>query len=383
MYQENPPLGQQLREFVTGACKFAFWCMFVYYIGVFHLIASFFSTNIADGTDRQKGEVVISKFLEDKYTEASNSMKAHGRYSPYEYFKMLQMVRHLEDSTGAGVWQPRIMEIQQYMLQSVNAGSYTENEVIEARTWFEKHPLLKVKKAPKVVRPHICTKHICHLSSIAAFLSWLLYVYLHMLPLVFGFFLIWIWQKRDVSTLSLKSPFSFLLLILIHPVYMAIVIARKWREFFRGVAAEVELRRRKKNVFEKFSEEERAFIKAFAKSALSFKEFFQWAETLGKRRHIALVAVAAMVVCSVSFAKATDTQSDQSHITTVQNIDTSHAVSTDIDIGHVLIDVFIVETMCDLVPVPILVRTITYGKKLHFLLSSGYPQTREPIPLSY
>lgn len=384
MYNNQKPLtAKDFKEGFTGICKFAFWCMFLYYVGLFHLIASFFRSNMIEEGSRAKQEMVINKFVEKEYTEVKNRMNACGKYSPREYFEMLRMVYHLEDSVGIanGYQFTTLNQLQQYMIQSVKNGLYSWDEIDQARDWFYKNPLPAVQKLPKIQHPHICERYICHLT-IPNLFNWILYVYLHMLPFVFGLFLIWIWQRKDPVTLSLKSPLSFLLLVFLHPVYMTIIIARAWISFFREWTAHVEIRRRKKNIFEKLSKEERAFIKAFAKNALSFKEFFQWAETLGKRRHIAIFAVVATVLCSIPYAKAEDTTRVPSH-DTVQTADTLHNNSIDIDIGHQQVAIFTIPRLYDLVPPPALNVIIWYGTKFHFLLPSGYQRDLEPIPLYY
>ncbi len=210
-------------------------------------------------------------------------------------------------------------------------------------------------------------------------------MYLSMLPFAFLLFLLWIWQGKEPTRLSLKSPLCFIFLLVLHPIYIFWVVRKWWVEVLKEATAEVEVRRRKRNLFAWLSKEERAFVERFAKSNLSFSEMRIQAEAFGQRKHYLFIAIVAVIAVSIShrLIAAYSHEVPSPSVETV-TVDHSTVTTVDADVGcdvsysdsHLLYGVF-TEPPWD----PLILRIHLWIRQLRFKLSNGYERLLDPIPL--
>lgn len=354
--------------------KVAFWIIFLHYFGIFRFIASSpldsSRPNISYQETIQR-EQVVRTYLNKEIEQAITQEKNGGHYSPYEYFQALKEMYRLEDSIGFEIpFNSGIQTLQQHMQASLTAKFYDYNDIAKARD-----------ESNVVNRLHQKNTHNLDLSW-SSIKNWLWQLYLHMLPYTLFLFLIWIYQRKENAyELSIKSPVCFLFLLLIHPLYIVVVVRRAWMEF----GAEVELRRRKKNAFARLSTEETLLIAKLAKSSISFKEYLSHMKVLGTRKHSFWIAVIAIVMADVPVSATIQSstlvpcaQTALSHAS-----DTPPAIVCDVGVrtGPSFATIHEIDSWCIIAP---LLIAMLYGNiSIHILLSSGYPETREPVPLYY
>jgi len=104
-----------------------------------------------------------------------------------------------------------------------------------------------------------------------SFLNFLLRFYLKNIWL--AFFLLWIWWYQDKESLKIKNPFSFLFCWILYPLVIIAVWTRSARQEARVFIISSELRRREKNLFSLFSENEMLEIRRLAKSNIKLSEY--------------------------------------------------------------------------------------------------------------
>lgn len=127
------------------------------------------------------------------------------------------------------------------------------------------------------------------------FLSFLGNFYLKNLFL--AFILLWTWWYQEKEKIKIDNPLSFLFCLVFYPV----VIIRTWRKIInresRFVAMSVELRRRDKNLFSLFSENEISELRRLARSNMKLSEYRKYLDQGGLiRQHSLLPSIAVTTV---------------------------------------------------------------------------------------
>lgn len=88
-----------------------------------------------------------------------------------------------------------------------------------------------------------------------------------------AFLLFWLWWYEDRKKIRINNPLSFLFCLVIYPIVIARVLIKAISQKSRYFSMSIELRRREKNLFSLFSENEISQIKALAQSNISLSDY--------------------------------------------------------------------------------------------------------------
>lgn len=357
-----------MKNTVIVFAKIAFWVVFLCNTGCMHELVSPFSSKGNMSREQQENAIkIIGESIKLKLDFAEKKIEKGGVFSPAEYFEMIKEKCVLQDSLhcyfNAYSYQD---DLQELLNQELRKGICSYEDLDRARTVSGvEHMIPKTCGSfPKIDIP-----------------VWLHDVYFSMLPFVVLLFLLWIWEGKESSILSIRSPLCFIILVLLHPIYITALVVKWWRRTSKSFVAEVEIRRRKKNIFVRLSTEERSLVTVFAKSSATFKEFISWAESLGHRKYSIGIAIIAVIISAVSI------QLHAQPVSVVDNPTKSYfKIEASCYQAH-LVDHDVGEFECEVQPITceivFLSRRIRKHDVYHFLLSSGYPECREPVPIVY
>lgn len=107
-------------------------------------------------------------------------------------------------------------------------------------------------------------------------------------------FLLWIWWYEEKNTFKINNPFSFIFCVIFYPIIIIRVWVKIIKEGSRFLAMSIELRRRERNLFSLFSDNEVQEIRRLAKSNLKLSEYRHYLDEKGLIRRHALLPVIAV-----------------------------------------------------------------------------------------
>lgn len=357
-----------MKKSISVLLKVAFWVVFLHNTGVLKQLSFDFSSKISR-EQQIKGERFQYAFLEKELQKAEKDEQAGIRYSPYTYFATVERLYQIQDSIGFRPFETQTIQLQRLLNGSISDKVYSYDDVARAREKF--------KKTLTPEQPDVST------FSRREIANWWKSLYLHMLPFVFLLFLLWIREGKYSSILSLKSPFCFIIALLLHPILIGWSVYRWWKNTGKGFIAETEIRRRKKNLFAKLSEEERVLIDHFVKSKVSFKLFLKQASIFGHKQHSIGTALVAVLICVITAqTRGQQAQMPQCVSYSVQStLQHGPLVTLEVDVGTVHDSCWYEMVLLDdgrWCPRFHLVHT---AKNMLFILSKGYWKNQEPIPI--
>lgn len=346
--------------------KLTFWVVFLWNTGWIQFLASSNDPGISK-EQQWRADSVLSQFVSKKLEIYQQRVQAGYVFTPEEYFEYLKEKRVLEDSLHYSSFViSNINALQDILSEELRSGRCSYEALAHARkeSGIEGSMLKNAQPFP-------------HISI----MSWLLHLYLHMIPFVILLFFLWIWERKESEVLSLKSPLCFFILVCIHPIYITRLVMKWWKKVGKSVAAEIEVRRRKQNLLARLSIEERSFITAFAKNKLTVQEFISWTEKVGYRRHSMACALIAIFISILTSEIPGRPIAHGSGETVVSLSQETHVLNqfVDHDIGNHIRDGDVVLSVCELTgPVKTVSR---YISSYRYLLSNGYTQSCEPVPI--
>lgn len=356
-----------MKKSIPVLLKVAFWVVFLYNTGVLKNLSFDFSSKISR-EQQIKGEQFQYAFLEKEVQKAKEDEQKGIRYSPYTYFATIERLYKIQDSIGFYPFEHQTMDLQRMLNSSIFDKVYSNDDITKAREKF------KETLTPEQPKISDFSK-----SEVAA---WWKALYLNMLPFVFVLFLLWVKEKKYSGFLSLKSPVCFIIALLLHPILIGWSVYRWWNNRGKEFIAETEIRRRKKNIFAKISEEERGLIDHFVNSRISFKLFLKKASVFGAKRHSFATAFIAVIICA-STARAVEQHSQQEHrasYTTQISLQHVPPLIVDTDIGYEHDSCWYQESPSDSWCIT-RVSLEHFMKNIFFILSKGYWDNQEPVPI--
>lgn len=115
-----------------------------------------------------------------------------------------------------------------------------------------------------------------------------------------AFLLLWFWWYQDKQKLKIDNPFSFIICLVFYPIVIIRVLLKAVQQESRFFAMNIELRRREKNLFSLFSENEILEIRRLAQSNMKLSDYRRYLDDKGLvYKHALLPAMA--VTCFFIF----------------------------------------------------------------------------------
>ncbi|HEY1041387.1 MAG TPA: hypothetical protein VGE63_01540 [Candidatus Paceibacterota bacterium] len=216
---------------------------------------------IPPGTDRFNNGRMFGDFCNKKLSKANENFHKGIPYSPYTCYKDLREIALLKKALG--ILQPAPPHLITLMHEGVRSGKYTYKDVAKAYAMYMPETYNERKKRTYQGDVWIDMS------------SWLLKMYLKMLPWAFLLLLIWNYEKNESSSFKIKSPLGFFVSLLGYPIVL-IIVAYRWlhlkQRFFE---ASVEMRRTRDNMLELLSEEDIQLAWRYAHSKIRLQDLRQ------------------------------------------------------------------------------------------------------------
>lgn len=253
---------------------------FLHNIGVFSFIANFEPEKAPTFKDYD-GKKEDLRYMEDKMNRAKN---LGGNYGPEEYFADLADIELKEKKKDFDAGVLTFMNSSKSYLHDIFHSNLMDKR---ARASKEEYNLYieRLGKAQdlyyEVTDPGFKKRQADFHAKISSMGYWLnlLLSFLNFLGkfylknFILAFFLLWFWWYQDKQKLKIDNPFSFVLCLIFYPVVIIRVLAKAIRQESRFFAMSIELRRREKNLFSLFSENEILELKRLAKSNMRLSDY--------------------------------------------------------------------------------------------------------------
>lgn len=144
------------------------------------------------------------------------------------------------------------------------------------------------------------------LNLLLVFLKFLGKLYLK--NFLLAFLLLWFWWYQDKQKLKIDNPFSFILLLVFYPFVIFRVLAKAAKQESRFLAMSIELRRREKNLFSLFSENEILELRRLAKSNIKLSDHRHYLDEKGLVYRYALLPAMAVTCLFVLLPSDSNSQ---------------------------------------------------------------------------
>lgn len=331
-------------------------------------------------------------WLNEKY---ENALKLGAQYSPELYFSDITEIQ-LKQKTN---------EFDRRSLLSVNSitsslatifhqnllSLKSKSNGAETLSYMERVNLAN-EKYDEILNPGI-TKRRQQLSSeietlnywlnlLATLLLWILNQYLK--NLIPAFLLLWLWWYQEQKSIKINNPLSFLLCLLLYPIVIIRTWAMRLNENARYLVMTIEYRRRNKNLFALFSDNELAEIKKLVKTKISLADYRLTLEQCGLTINHALVPALIVSLLLISLPAKTMSSPEVSSSLGLnqtelwQNAPPSVSINLSVDYNYVNFDSIIIEeNISPFIIEKIITYLVDYAEKC----LDGHPGRLKPIPL--
>jgi len=259
--------------------KLLLFSFFLYNVGFFSFITNLeLSNKTYLKEDRGKSDI---EYLSEKIEKAKN---LGDNYGPEEYFSDLTDIELRKIEVGFDhrttmtvnsstsqlhtLFHSNLMDKRKMACQS-EYDLYI-NRISKAQDYFYKITDLGHFERKQNFQTKI--KTLSYWTSIfLSFLKSLRELYLKNIWL--AFLLLWLWWYEDKKKIRINNPVSFLFCLAIYPIVISRVLIKAISQKSRYFAMSIELRRREKNLFSLFSENEISQIKALVQSNISLRDY--------------------------------------------------------------------------------------------------------------
>ncbi|MFA5155317.1 MAG: hypothetical protein WC453_02685 [Patescibacteria group bacterium] len=274
-----------LLAFVKVAVVF----LFIWNTGIFsYLTRGISKQEVYDPATTQK----IRTFCVQRYQAAKAQIDAGGTYSLAEYFTDLSAIKKLQDSLhchgGFNCGYGGINEL--WALSFAQSKDLSREEIDAAREKYLTYQPESLKSDPA----------FSWLKLLMTILHGLTTLYLKNLPWALLMMLIWLKEENAEQNkqLRLRSPLSFLISLILYPIFFTVVFIQKFKSIGRGFLAAASIQQTKEKFFSLLSPDELTAIRQFAKSNIKLQTFRQSlvAEGLVSRRSFALASL-SLILC--------------------------------------------------------------------------------------
>ena len=379
-----------MKKALLFVLKTGLFIFFVYNTGIFSYLSNMEKTPPPPRkTDRGRADI---DWLNEKYERA---LQLGAQYGPEQYFADLAEI-HLKQNQNDFDYNVSIS--LQGFISNLNT-RFSDNfyRIRMVSHDYEVNAYLSrirnsQAKYDELVNPGSTAKQAAQRERVNAkgywlnifftFLAWIFKQYLK--NFLSAFILLWIWWYQEQEVVKINNPLSFLVCLLLYPIVIIRTWAMRLNENTKYLVMTIEYRRRSKNLFALFSDNELTELKSAVKTKISLTDFRLSLEQRGLTINHALLPALVVSLLLISLPNKsisrqnTGSDSNCKQIKLLQNAPPSTSVNFSADYDFANFDLIIVKA--DTSPF-IIEKMINYLVDYTEKCLNGHRKQLKPIPI--